>query len=235
MQKESSNGFVLCHIMDDFIISPIFLIVVISCWFMVSVIVGLVWLRHYLFLQQIAEHQTGSEFAGMLKPLGALSIVLGRFGVDILIYLAGEEGDEFVLLVEAEHFWLVLGIDDGKAAFCLVVFVEEPYLDEAEHCRPDASARELCGHGQTTYEHAGIAGEHLFTMGNLPHGVAPTAGQVIDADAVVGDGEAGHDGLRIVLEAETVGLAHEELGVVERVLAEELVHVVVSSAGEGMA
>lgn len=47
-----------------------------------------------LFIQQIAEHQSGSEFARSLEPLGMLTVVLGRLGVDVLVYLAGEERNE---------------------------------------------------------------------------------------------------------------------------------------------
>jgi len=169
------------------------------------------------------------------EPFRALSVILGRLGVKVLVYLTGKKGNKAVLFIEVEYCWLVLGIDYGKAAGGLVVSLGEPFLDEEENVAADAFAAKAFGHGQTADEYTWVAGEHFFAMGNLPHCVAPTAGQVVDADAVVGNCETGNDGLCVVLETEAVGLAHEEMGIVERVFTEELVHVVVSSAGEGMA
>ena len=188
-----------------------------------------------IFFQQVAEHQAGSEFAWLFQPLGALGFVLGWFGVKVFVYLAGEEGDEIVLFIKSEHFRLVLGIDDGEAASGLVVGLSEPFLDEEENVTANAFASKAFGYCETANKHARIAGKHFFPTGNLPHDVAPAAGEIVDADAVVGHGEAGYDGLHVVFEPEAIGLAHEEMGVVERVLTEELVHVIISSAGKRMA
>ena len=59
-------------------------------------------------------------------------------------------------------------------------------------------------------------------------------GEIKEA-AVVGDGETGNNGLRIILKTEAVGLAHEKMSVIECVIMEELVHVRVCSACKWMA
>lgn len=66
-------------------------------------------------------------------------------------------------------------------------------------------------------------------VGEALHVVATTAGEVVDADAVVRMGHRADDFRRIGVQAEAVGLAHQEMRVAHRVAGEEIVEVGVAA------